>query len=171
MKLFAIYVGGEMPGANIELHDMRFVVAPSIKETYPLLRQQWWGAPKSLHLDCWAELTHADGHDVMLRPEPYDGPLKLYFVNLGGYDPAEFAERHQNVFVVAKSEAQAKSRAMKAVKGWTDLHRDDMYEAEQAFCLNDAAEGARLHIHLTPGGSVEPLPFTCEYVPIGRKGG
>ena len=25
MKLFAIYVGGELQGANIELHDMRFV--------------------------------------------------------------------------------------------------------------------------------------------------
>jgi hypothetical protein len=26
MKLFAIYIGGEIEGANIELHDMRFVV-------------------------------------------------------------------------------------------------------------------------------------------------
>jgi hypothetical protein len=39
VKLFAIYVGGELEGANIELHDMRFVVAPSIGETYDELRR------------------------------------------------------------------------------------------------------------------------------------
>jgi Domain of Unknown Function (DUF1543) len=40
MKLFAIYVGGELEGANIELHDMRFIVAPSIADTYEELRRQ-----------------------------------------------------------------------------------------------------------------------------------
>lgn len=170
MKLFAIYVGGEMPGANIELHDMRFVVAPSISKTHDELRRQWWGAPDSLHIDCWAEITHADGYSVELKPEPYKGREKLYFVNLGGYDPAEFAERHQNVFVVADSIPKAKAQASRAVDGWVELHRDDMYEAEQAFCLNDTADAQRLHIHLTPGGPTEPLAFTCRYKPIGRKG-
>ena len=49
MKLFAIYIGGEFEGANIELHDMRFVVAPSIAETYDELKRQWWGIPKRLN--------------------------------------------------------------------------------------------------------------------------
>lgn len=48
MKLFAIYIGGELEDANIELHDMRFVLAPSITETYAEFRRQWWGVPKSL---------------------------------------------------------------------------------------------------------------------------
>ena len=170
MKLFAIYIGGEMPGANIELHDMRFVAAPSIRDTYVELRRQWWGSPTSLHLDCWAEITHADGYRVELRSEPFAGREKLYFVNLGGYDPTEFAERHRNVFVVADGIIKAKARAMEAVKGWGELHRDDMYEAEHAFCLDEPANSQRLYIHLTPGGPVQPLAFTSKYVPIGRKG-
>ena len=89
-KLFAIYIGGETPGANIEVHDMRFVAAPSILDTYDELLRQWWGKPGSLHVDCWANIDHADGYDVTLRPEPYRGEEKLYYVNLGGYDRAEF---------------------------------------------------------------------------------
>lgn len=170
MRLFAIYVGGEMAGANIELHDMRFVVAPSIRDTYAELRRQWWGSPTSLHLDCWAEITHADGYRVELKPEPFAGREKLWFVNLGGYDPSEFAERHQNVFVVATSVSTAKTRAMEAVSGWVELHRDDMYEAEQAFALDRAASDQRLHIHLTPGAPAQQPAFTCSYIPIGRNG-
>jgi hypothetical protein len=41
MKLFAIYVGGEAVGANIEVHDMRFVAATSLEDTYEELKRQW----------------------------------------------------------------------------------------------------------------------------------
>ncbi len=159
-----------MPGANIELHDMRFVVAKSMKQTHDELRRQWWGAPESLHIDCWAEITRADGYKVELRPDPFPGRERLYFVNLGGYEPNEFAERHQNVFVVADTLTKAKSKAMNAVQGWSDLHRDEMYEAEHAFCLDDATRDERLHIHLTPGFPIEPVAFTCRYNPIGKQG-
>ena len=101
LKLFAIYIGGEHPGANIEVHDMRFVAAPSIEDTYEALKRQWWGRPGSLHIDCWSELSHADGYEIALRPEPFFGPERLFYVNLGGYDRIEFAEKHRNVFVVA----------------------------------------------------------------------
>jgi hypothetical protein len=47
MKLFAIYISGELAGTNIELHDMRFVVAPTLHDTYPELRRQWWEHPKA----------------------------------------------------------------------------------------------------------------------------
>lgn len=169
MKLFAIYVGGEFPGANIEIHDMRFVVAEAIEETYGELRRQWWGSPKSLHIDCWAEITHADGYDVALRPEPFAGREKLYFVNLGGYDPAEFAERHRNVFVVAENETKAKSRAVRMVREWIEPHRDDLYEAEQAFCLGNPIGDQRLHVHLTPAPAEQALAFTCQYIPIRKN--
>jgi hypothetical protein len=168
MKLFAIYIGGEHPGANIEVHDMRFVVAPAIADTHAELRRQWWGKPGSLHIDCWAAIDHADGYDVDLRPKPFDGPERLYYVNLGGYDPSDFSERHRNVFVVAPTLAAAKSRAIKAAKGWDALHRDDMYEAEQAFALDDSARGERLHIHLTPSALTRPIAFSCDYTPIRR---
>lgn len=166
MKLFAIYIGGEHPGANIEVHDMRFVVASTIEATHDALLRQWWGKPGSLHIDCWAEVSHADGYEVSLRPEPFEGPERLYYVNLGGYDGVDFAEKHRNVFVVADTLSGAKSRAIKLARDWTDPHRDEMYEAEQAFALTEAASAERLHIHLTAGLQAGPLPFSCRYTPI-----
>ncbi|HEX7665912.1 MAG TPA: DUF1543 domain-containing protein, partial [Polyangiaceae bacterium] len=121
MKLFAIYVGGEHPRANIELHDMRFVVARTVTETYDELRRQWWGTPDSLHIDAWAAIDHADGYDVELSPEPFTGPERLYYVNLGGYDEAEFTEKHRNVFVVARTILEAKTRALREHRGWKQL--------------------------------------------------
>jgi hypothetical protein len=168
MKLFAIYIGGEFPGANIEIHDVRFIVASSIEETHDELRRQWWGVPRSLHIDCWAEVTHADGYDITLRTEPFDGPEKLFFVNLGGYEPGEFAERHRNLFVVAENEAKAKSRALRSVRHWVESHRDDLYEAEKAFCLGAPIGEQRLHVHLQPTTSAAEPVFTCEYIPIRK---
>lgn len=166
MKLFAIYIGGEHPGANIEVHDIRFVAAPSIEDTYETLRAQWWGRPGSLHIDCWSEIGHADGYEVTLRPEPYEGAEKLYYVNLGGYDGIAFAEQHRNIFVVADSLPAAKARAIKRAADWTDPHRDEMYEAEQAFALNEAAQAQRLHIHLTAAPLTGDPAFTCRYIPL-----
>lgn len=166
MKLFAIYIGGEHPGANIEVHDMRFVVAPAIEATYPTLLAQWWGREGSLHVDCWSEISQADGYEVSLRPEPYEGKEKLYYVNLGGYDGVAFAEQHRNVFVVADSLPAAKARAIRLASDWTDAHRDEMYEAEQAFALDDAAQAQRLHIHLTPRLISGDPAFTCHYTPL-----
>ena len=108
MKLFAIYIGGEVARANIEVHDMRFVIAPSIGETHDELRRQWWGRPSSLHIDCWAEIDYAEGYEVSLRPEPYEGAERLYYVNLGGYDANEFTELHKNVLIVAADDKAAK---------------------------------------------------------------
>ncbi len=168
MKLFAIYIGGELRGANIELHDMRFVAAPSILDTHDELRRQWWGTPGSLHIDCWAELDHVDGYDVALRPELFDGDEKLFYVNLGGYDPAEFTEKHKNMFVVATSLSEAKTRALKSVKDWKIPHRDDVYDAEQAFSLHETAWQIPLHLHLTRTDEVRSLSFTCRYTPLKK---
>jgi len=166
MKLFAIYIGGEHPQANIEVHDIRFIAAQTLRETHQELKRQWWGRPGSLHIDCWAEVSRADGYAVSLRPEPFEGLEKLYYVNLGGYDGVDFAEKHRNVFVVADTLSRAKSRALKRARDWTAPHRDEMYEAEQAFNLADAAALQALHIHLTPVPEATDAPFACEYLPL-----
>ena len=155
MKLFAIYVGGAHERANIELHDMRFVAAERIEDTYDTLRRDWWGKPGSLHLDAWVELTHVDGFDVTLRPEPFAGPEKLFYVNLGGYD-GSFMENHRNIFVVADSKDVAKKKALALGKGLDDLHRDDQYDIDDVLCLSESA--GPLHIHLQPADRVQSLP-------------
>jgi hypothetical protein len=169
MKLLAVYVGGDIKGANIELHDMRFVVAESIDDSHEELRRQWWGTPGSLHIDCWAELTHADGYAITLKPEPFTSPEKLFYVNLGGYEENEFTEMHKNMFVVAETESKAKLRALKTVRHWRAFHKDDIYQADQVFSLNQQAREQGLYLHLQKIEDDVPLSFTCSYVNIGRK--
>jgi len=165
MKLFAIYVGGEHPDAHIEVHDIRFVAAETIRGTHDALLKQWWGTPGTLHIDCWAEIDHVDGYDIELRLEPWKGAEKLFYVNLGGYDPADFAEQHKNVFVVAPNLTTAKNRALETIPHWKDAHRDDLYEAEQVFNLDEVLGG--LHIHLVPSDRTQSEPrFTCKYTPL-----
>lgn len=168
MKLFAIYIGGDMAGANIELHDMRFVAADSIEETHDELRRQWWGRPASLHIDCWSEISHADGYAVALKREVSEDVNKLYYVNLGGYDHGQFTEIHKSIFVVAQTPSKAKVRALKTVRHWDAFHKDDMFEAEQTLGIAEALEANALYIHLEKIQDEDQPPFTCFYKRIGR---
>ena len=166
MKLFAVYVGGEMEGAHIELHDMRFVIAETLEDTYQPLKDTWWGKPGTLHIDCWSELTRADGYAITLRREPSPDTHKLFYVNLGGYDARYFTELHQNSFVVAETESKAKVKALKTIRHWNSFHKDDIYEAERCFCVGSAMDGEAWFIHLEKIEDESPAPFTCRYKKI-----
>ncbi len=168
MKLFAFYVGGSTATSNTELHDVRFAVGAAMEDCYDSLRRQWWGTPESLHIDCWAELTHADDHAIDLRAEPYPGPKRLFFANLGGYHPDQFEEIHSNIFVVAPDENAAKKRALATVDRWMKPHRDNLFEVEHIIGLSEVAEKAGLHIHLTPVAATPPFSFTTGlYIRLG----
>jgi hypothetical protein len=169
MKLFAIYIGGEFKNANIELHDMRFILAKSIEETYSELRRQWWGIPHTLHLDCWSELSQADGYKITLERTPSNETNKLFYVNLGGYNPNHFTEMHKNMFVVAETESKAKVRALKTVRHWNIFHKDDVFEAEQSFCINNCGQEQGWYIHLEKIEDESPAPFICNYKNIGKN--
>lgn len=64
---------------------------------------------------------------------------------------------------------KAKARALASVAGWREAHRDDMFEAEQAFAIGAAGNEPPLHIHLTPSALVKALEFTCDYMPIRAR--
>lgn len=169
MKLFAIFIGGDIAGANLELHDLRFVAGNVIEDTYDQLRAEWWGTPASLHLDCWAELAHADGYRIDLKPTPPVGPQKLFFIHLGGYD-GTFGEAHQNLFLVAETAQEAKARAVSVVKGqWKDAHRDALFEIEKALCLSEVMAAEHHHIHLSKIEDTSQPGFICNYRKIGLK--
>ena len=168
MKLFVFFIGGDIEGSLIELHDARFVAAETMEDTYPAIKKSWWGRPESLHLDCWGELTSADGHNVVLKSEPPEGENRLWFVNLGGYDPAEFIELHKNVFVVAPNESKAKVRALKYILDWKSHHKDQQYEMEKMSDIGDILKKQGLYIHLEPTDTPVPFTFTTGYKPIGK---
>ncbi len=170
MNLFVIYIGGAHQKSLIELHDMRFVIANTIEETYPALRESWWGTPESLHLDAWGVLNYADGYDIVISDQPTTEVVeKLFFVNLGGYDQHQFTELHKNIFVVANDEAQAKKKAVQQVQNWQSPHRDYLHQVENIVNINGLfANDGSYYVHLKKSAAIKPFEFTCLYTPIGK---
>lgn len=166
MKLFLVYLGGKAPRANIELHDVRFVVANSIDETHETLRAQWFGTVKGLHIDSYMLVSHIDGYAVSLEKEPQPGENKLYFVNLGGYYPEQIAEQHEFMLCVATSEHDAKQIAKQHLLANADSkHKDDLLELDECFAL-EQLQG--WHIHLAVSGISQPMrPDWSGYKVIG----
>lgn len=168
MKLFVIYVGGSHEKSLIELHDMRFIVANTIEETYDALRQSWWGIPTTLHLDAWGVLEYADAHSIQVSKTPSNNKVnKLYFVNLGGYDHQQFTELHKNIFVVASDEIQAKQKAVQQINDWVSPHRDYIHQIDSILNLNEIVTAENHYLHLKEDDHAKPFEFICRYTPIG----
>ena len=64
--LYLVVLGGRAKKANIELHDVRWVVGSKIEDTYDTLRKDWFGSPKGLHIDSYKKIRYIDGHKVNL---------------------------------------------------------------------------------------------------------
>lgn len=163
MNLFMVYIGGYLQNANVELHDVRFVIGNKIEDCYPELLKQWWGDEKMFHTDAYGIVKSADGYNIELKDTPATHPEKLYFVNLGGYDPEQFTELHKNVLVVAKNDDEAKQRAKVQIQNWTKPHRDKWFEVEKILELNKVGN---YHIHLQKTDTPQPFEFTCAYTLI-----
>jgi hypothetical protein len=146
--LFAVYLGGYAPHCHVELHDMVFVVGETIEATFPQLIHKWFIKEyHQFHYDGYRDLRVVDGHRVTLCTEPSASDQKLFYVHLGGYDPAEFTELHKNCFLVAPDKTTAKSRARASWGTVKVPHKDIQFDVES--CLHiDAVE--QLHIHLAP---------------------
>lgn len=114
-QLFIVYLGGNAPKANIELHDVQFVIGNTIEDTYEQLRQNWFGTVKGLHLDSYKALKGADGYQISIQDRPQNFNKKLYFVNLGGYDESKLNELHEFALFVATDKTEAKEKAKQSL--------------------------------------------------------
>jgi hypothetical protein len=169
MKLYAVIVGGEVEGCHVELHDTRFVAGERIEDCFAALKAQWWGTPESLHLDAWGVLNWADGYsvDLVRSSDATDDLQRLWFLNLGGYDPSKFEELHRNIFMVAPDWRSAKTRAIAEIKDWVAPHKDYTFDVDRAIDVT-AALGAAWRVALTPSADPKPFIFETRYVPIGK---
>lgn len=159
--LFLVVLGGRTARAHIELHDVRFVVGERIEDTFDALRQQWFGARRGLHLDSWMAVRFVDGFRVQLRPEPLPEPAaaaeRLWFVNLGGYDPRQLAELHQFLLVVAPTPQAARARALRrGLPGAEARHKDDLHAVDDCLPL-DLLHGWHVQLVPDPQGRSQPL--------------
>ncbi len=117
--IYLVVLGGRLEKANIELHDVRWVVGSRIEDTYDLLRREWFGSQKGLHIDSYKKIKYIDGYKINLRkfeslkikknkfPDKNNTKNNLWFVNIGGYDPSSMQEKHEFGLVIASNKLEA----------------------------------------------------------------
>ena len=64
--LYLVVLGGRAKKANVELHDVRWVVGSKIEDTFGTLRKDWFGSPKDLHIDSYKKIRYIDGYKINL---------------------------------------------------------------------------------------------------------
>jgi hypothetical protein len=113
-------------------------------------------------------VDQADGFDVEIIADMIEvGDERLFFANMGGYDPREFAELHRNILLVAPDAKAAKRRALSLVQSWRLPHKDNLFEVESLLDLSKVAADCGYRLKLTKAVAEKPFEFTCDYLPIG----
>ena len=148
--LYLIVLGGRAKKANIELHDVRWVVGSKIEDTFDTLRKDWFGSSRGLHIDSYKKIKYIDGYKINLIPFEKDNIDKkqsvkknktkkyLWFVNIGGYDPTSMQEKHEFGLVIASSKLEAINIAKsKWLIGCKKKHKDDVASLENLSTLDD----------------------------------
>ena len=160
--LFVVLLGGKHPRARIEVHDVAFASGATLEEIVPALKSQWFGTPESLHIDSWLEVDGIEGYRIVLSPvAPGDGESRLFFVNLGGYEPGVFGEAHRYRLIVARDLAAARARAKTmAPQVWEQGHVDALFDLDD--CLPIDQVGGH-HVHLVPGAH-RPVVTKSDYL-------
>ena len=148
--LFLVVLGGRSTKANIEIHDVRWVVGSKIEDTFDALKKDWFGSPKDLHIDSYKKIICVDGYKVNLINFEKDKKEKrqlvrnkkaqkyLWFVNIGGYIPTSMQEQHEFGLVTASNKIEAKNIAKsKWLIGCEKKHKDDIASLEILISCDD----------------------------------
>ena len=165
--LFLVVLGGRAKKANIELHDVRWVVGSKIEDTYDTLRKDWFGSPKGLHIDSYKKIKYIDGYKInLINFEKSEIEKKqlfkknktkkhLWFVNIGGYNSTSMQEQHEFGLVIASNKLEAKNIAKsKWLIGFEKKHNDDIASLEMLISCDDCELIKTIgnwEIELTPG--------------------
>ena len=164
--LYLVVLGGRANKANVELHDVRWVVGSKIEDTYDTLRKDWFGSPKGLHIDSYKKIKYIDGYKINLIKFEKDKIDKkqlvkknkskkyLWFVNIGGYNPTSMQEKHEFGLVAASTKLEAKNIAKsKWLIGCKKKHKDDLVSLEMMISCDDCEQIKKIgnwQIELTP---------------------
>ena len=162
-------LGGRAKKANIELHDVRWVVGSKIEDTFDTLRKDWFGSPKGLHIDSYKKINYIDGYKINLinfekdkidekqlvkknKPQKY-----LWFVNIGGYNPTSMQEKHEFGLVAASTKLEPKNiDQSKWLIGCQKKHKDDIASLEILLSCDDCKLIEKIgnwQIKLTPNNN------------------
>jgi hypothetical protein len=144
MNLFAFYLGGTHPQANIEIHDLQFATGMDFEDCFETLRNLWIGEQKGFHIDGYIKLDFVEGYKIDLHNKsqsikPKDDHVKLFCVHLGGSLQNHLEEQHHTRFVVAKSESAALKKVRHELHepDWESTHRDMLFDVDGVINLSD----------------------------------
>ncbi|MBS9759487.1 DUF1543 domain-containing protein [Pseudomonas mosselii] len=148
--LYIVMLGGRHSRAHIEVHDVVFAQADTLEQLYPQLREAWFGSANGLHIDSWLEVAGVDGYRVELsQVAPGPDTMRLFFLNLGGYERQVFGEAHRYLLVAATDKAEAKRLGkQRMASGWLKPHTDAVLDVDD--CLPVDLVAGR-YVHLVKG--------------------
>ena len=113
--LFMVQLGGRPKGRLIEQHDIFFGVANQVSELVDDINHHWPEVKNKWHIDSYRAITKVGNHTVKLiesnNQTANDNGLKLFFINLGGYQQGSFEEFHHKLLIVAATQAEAIKQA------------------------------------------------------------
>lgn len=160
-RLFLIVLGGRPAGRNVEQHDVILAVGKELKDCAQAIQKHW---DIGVHVDSYMVVNEVDGYDVMISTAPAESPapVRLYFINLGGYRESDLEEYHKKVVVAAGSIDEAKQKAkqdqfffqgIQQAEGGARSHVDDKlalfgFAVDDMMVVNNAIDPA-YHIILT----------------------
>lgn len=109
--LYMIQLGGRPKGRLIEQHDIFFGVANTVSELITEINNHWPEVKNKWHIDSYRAITKVDDYAIKLVESnsqvESNHALKLFFINLGGYQQGSFEEFHYKLLIVAANQAEA----------------------------------------------------------------
>lgn len=133
--LFMVQLGGRPKGRLIEQHDIFFGVANQVRELVEDINHHWPEVKNKWHIDSYRAITKVGNHTVKLiesnNQTANDNGLKLFFINLGGYQQGSFEEFHHKLLIVADNQKDAIKQAKQSefYKEFTFKDKDSPFNA------------------------------------------
>lgn len=162
--LYMVQLGGRPKGRLIEQHDIFFGVANQLHELIADINSHWPEVKNKWHIDSYRAITKVGDYSVKLLESneqvENSSDLKLFFINLGGYQQGSFEEFHYKLLIVATSQADAIKQAKQSefYKAFTfkdkatpfnaASHIDDKFEVDvdDIYNVNDLIPNIQLLI-------------------------
>ena len=163
-----VQLGGRPKGRLIEQHDIFFGIANQVSELVDDINHHWPEVKNKWHVDSYRAITQVDDYAIKLvesnhQLESYND-LKLFFINLGGYQQGSFEELHYKMLIVASSQAEAIKQAKQSefYKQFTfkDIsspfnaasHIDDKFavDIDDIYNVNELISNVKILIELNP---------------------
>jgi len=164
LTLFMVQLGGRPKGRLIEQHDIFFGVANEVSELIDDINHHWPEVKNKWHIDSYRAISKVDNYAIKLVESSSQAEsandLKLFFINLGGYQQGSFEEFHHKLLIVAATQADAikQTKQSKFYKQFTfkdkaspfnaASHIDDKFEVDidNIYNVNDLISNVRLLI-------------------------